>query len=501
MKGSVEHRRGEGEGESAELFDYALLKAWAGFVVRGIRRHRVVSAVAFVLVAAAGVAVTMTFPRQYHVEAKLLANRTQLIRALGNPRSGVQSEDPTRAAQEQIFARDNLVSLVKQTNLVQGWEATRHPLLRVKDRLSAAINGPMSDEDKLDAMVGTLEKKLKVHTDAMTVTIGIDWPDAMLAYQLVEAAQQNFLETRHVTEMSAISEALSILEVHASQVQKSVDEALSELERVREARRKGGRPAAAPPQDAPSEVMPQRPEPTASQLATEQELAQIRFLIQAKRRAIADLEDFRARRLSELSAQLAEQKVEYADQHPVVLDTRQRIASLQQDSPQLLTLRADEHELIAEYKRKGGLDPDALVEPRRPRLAPRSAPAAAGTAQPALSQAELADDPVVDHARNNLRMATAKYEELVMRIDAAKIELDTARAAFKYRYSVVRPAALPKRAAKPDVQLMLAASFVAALVLALVAGAALDLWRGRVVESWQVERALGLKVLGEVRRS
>lgn len=497
--------RGEGEGESADLFDYELLRDWVGFVVRGVRRHRTLAVVAFVSVMALGVVATAYFPRTYHVESKLLANRSQVIRALGNPRSSLQGDDPTRAAEETIYARDNLVALIRQTNLVEKWAETRAPVLRLKDSLVQLIAGPMSDEDKLDAMVGTLEKRLRVNVEPQTVTIGVDWPDPQLAYQIVETAQQNFLETRHVSEMAAISEALSILEVHASKVEEQVDDALAELERVRDLRKKGQR--ASPggsggegsAQVAPAPVArdPDPPVRSATQLATEQELAQIKFLINSKRRALADLEDFRAKRLAELNAQLTEQKVQYAEQHPVVLDTRSRIEAMKVDSPQLIQLKQDVSDLLAEYRRKGGGDPDAINEPRRVTRPTRSS----GAVQSALSNAELADDPQVDHAHTNLRMATAQYEELMMRIDAARIELDTARAAFKFRYSVVRPASVPKKPVKPNVMLLIVASFVFALGLAIIVGAVKDLWQGRVVEAWQVERVLGLKVLSEVKVS
>lgn len=497
--------RGEGEGESADLFDYELLRDWVGFVLRGVRRHRPLALILFVMVMGLGVLATAYFPRTYHVESKLLANRSQVIRALGNPRSSLQGDDPTRAAEETIYARDNLVALIRQTNLVQRWAETRAPVLRVKDALVQLVAGPMSEEDKLDAMVGTLEKRLRVNVDAQTVTIMVDWPDPQLAYQIVETAQQNFLETRHVSEMAAISEALSILEVHASKVQESVDDALAELERVREARKKGqratpgggGGEGSAQVAPEPARREPDPPVRSATQLATEQELAQIKFLINSKKRALADLEDFRARRLAELNSQLTEQKVQYAEQHPVVLDTRSRIEAMRQDSPQLISLKQDVADLLAEYRRKGGGDPDSLTEPRRATRPSRSS----GPAQSALSNAELADDPAVDHARTNLRMATAQYEELMMRIDAARIELDTARAAFKFRYSVVRPASVPKKPVKPNVLMLLVASFVFALGLAIISGATKDLWQGRVVEAWQVERVLGLKVLSEVKVS
>lgn len=499
-----------------ELFDYRQIRHTVGFVLRAVRRHRALTAAVFLVVAVLGGTAVLLLPKTWHAEARLLANQNQIIRALGNPRSSMPNEDPTRAARETIFAHDNLEQLIKQTNLLEEWDKSRPFVVHTKDRLTQLFKGPPTPEERMDAMVGTLEKRLRVDTDQQTVTISLDWPDAQMAYMLVETAQQNFLETRHVTEMTAISEALSILEMHAAQVQKSVDEALAELQRVREQRRKGAQ-AAPGGKGVTGEVAPQvvvtEPEappqprnelkPNAPPAADEAELAQLKFLLNSKRRALADLEDFRSRRVSELNAQLLEQKVQYADQHPIVLDTMQRIAAMKQDSPQIVQVKADIDGLIEEFKRKGGKDPDSLIEPPTPRsrsVGPRRV-AQGAAAQAALSQQDLLDDPVVDFARNNLRVASAKYEELMMRIDGARIEQDTARAAFKYRYSVVRPAAVPKKPVKPDVVVLLALTFIAAFGLALISGAVRDWTSGRFVEAWQVESSLKLPVVSQVKPS
>jgi hypothetical protein len=302
--------------------------------------------------------------------------------------------------------------------------------------------------------------------------------------------------------MTAISEALSILEAHAANMQRSVEEALRELERVREQRRSGAQAVPLAPASETGNTIaaaaPPAPEvrPGGQPKATEQELAQLKFLLNSKRRSLADLEDFRSRRVVELTAQLQEQKVQYADQHPIVLDTMQRIEALKQDSPQMIQVKADIESVLQEYKRKGGNNPDSIAEPPRQRgFTPRRPGQLATT----LSSADLADDPLVEHAHDNLRVASAKYEELMMRIDGARIEQDTARAAFKYRYSVVRPASVPKKPAKPDVAILVVAAIVVAAGLALVIGGLRDWLRRILVEPWQVERALDLKVLSRVK--
>ena len=114
---------------------------------------------------------------------------------------------------------------------------------------------------------------------------------------------------------------------------------------------------------------------------------------------------------------------------------------------------------------------------------------------------EPVEDIRAEYARTRLRFAMEKYDNLMERIDNSRIELDTARAAFKYRYSVLRPATLPRIPVKPNVPMVLAAGMFMALALGTVAAALADLGSGRVLERWQVERNLGLEVLGQVPRT
>jgi uncharacterized protein involved in exopolysaccharide biosynthesis len=95
-------------------------------------------------------------------------------------------------------------------------------------------------------------------------------------------------------------------------------------------------------------------------------------------------------------------------------------------------------------------------------------------------------------------MATARYQDLLMRIDAARIELDTARAAFKYRYSVVSPALTPRKPISPNVMLIILGGLIGAIVCAFIASTLLDLRGGRLIEAWQVEAQLGIPVLAEL---
>ncbi len=80
-------------------------------------------------------ALLLVLPRTYHVDAQLLTQRNTVMPALGNPGRTVPTDAnvPTRAAAETVLRHDNLLSLMKQTDLLNRWERDRSPVLRLKD--------------------------------------------------------------------------------------------------------------------------------------------------------------------------------------------------------------------------------------------------------------------------------------------------------------------------------------------------------------------------------
>ncbi len=433
---------------------------------------------AFLLVLGITGGVLAVLPRTYRVETQLLAQKNSLMPALGNPGRTVPSDAdaPTRAAHEAVLRRDNLVSLMKQTDLMNRWETTRPRLLRIKDWVIDTFGPTRTDEERLQSMIEYLEKQVWVTTTDDTVSMGIDWPDAEQAYRLVDAAQQNFLEQRHQVEVSAIAETISILEGHAQNLKESIDQAMDDLTRAEAAKSKGRGILAMP--------LPVRRDPAYD--AQRAQASEMRVMLDSKRQAIKELEEFRRRRLAELQVELAQQRAVYSDVHPAVAKVLQSIAALQKDSPQLLALRQDERQLISEYEK--------VARVPAPATAPGASSATPGGARrPATGSPE---ETSAELARTRLRFAMAKYDSLLERIDSAKIELDTARAAFKYRYSTIRPPLFPKHPSKPNIPLVLAAGLMVAVLSMFGAASLADLHSRRVLEPWQIERLLQLPILG-----
>jgi uncharacterized protein involved in exopolysaccharide biosynthesis len=479
--------------ENADLFDYVLIKDYLGYVAGSVRQHWFLCLTVFAAVVGLTGALLWALPKTYHAETKLLAQRNQVIAALGNPGRSMpwEADMPTRAASEIILRHDNLVAIAKQTNLTTRWAQSRAPLPRIMDLLAKHLRGgrPIAEDELLGAMVGTLETRLEVTTGEGTVTIRIDWPDARSAFDLVDAAQRNFLEARHVSEVSAISEALSILERRASSLRDEIEADVEQVEAAREALAKGkavksGRRSSAP-------VGPKR-----KNEASDFEVAELRGMIEAKRRAIADVEGLRRRQVEELQAKLAETRLTYADSHPAVIDLQQRIDTLQSqdESPQLRSIRQELQTLEGEAIRRGAFVPHdtRTGELELSRRLPTSAQQIARA-----TTAEIEDAPI-EQAKSDLRFAISKYQNILDRIDAAKMENETARAAFKYRYSVLMPAEVPRKPIKPKVATGMATGVIGGLFAAVFLATAWNLRKNLVRERWQVERLLELPVLGEV---
>ena len=78
--------------------------------------------------------------------------------------------------------------------------------------------------------------------------------------------------------------------------------------------------------------------------------------------------------------------------------------------------------------------------------------------------------------------------------------MDIASKSFKYRFTVLTPAEFPRKPMKPNPMLIALGGMVAGLILGVFAALARDVLSGRVLESWQVERGLGVPVLAELDR-
>jgi hypothetical protein len=500
---------------AAGLFDRRdrqRLRGYVSFVWGSARRHRTLFAAVFVSIMGATVASFFVLPKTYHVETKALAQPTSALTVRGD---GPSADSLTRAAADTVLREENLRELIRETDLLEYTRDHRAPAQRAKDAVVRMFRRhDESEADRLDDLVKRLENKLVVWTSdgansagGSTVTIAIDWPDAAMACRLVDAAQRAFLAARYAREVTALSESIEILTKHAAIMKTDVDEAVEAIEHMRPGDApKGAAPAPASPA-RPRVVLAQRPvaphatRPDAAPGPASPE-------IQAKQHAIDELEDLRRRQLSELQARLTEARATFTENHPTIVDLKQSIAGLSVESAQVTKLRQEMSALRAAHD-AAAAEAGTETAPAPP-IAWVPAPSGAGTPAAAAPPQLPGDvlrialdlredrDPAMVYARGRLRDAMDKYAALRAQVQASQIDLETAKAAFKYRYTVVTPARLPRSPSVPNIPVVTLVAFVVSILCGFLLTVLLDLRRGRLVERWQLERLLERPILGEL---
>jgi hypothetical protein len=477
-----------------------LVASYIAFIRRSITRRWIVSLTVFSLLIGCSLAVAALWPRTYHCESRFIAQPN-----LFAPRERQGTGDALSGAADVILRHESLEAVIKQTNLVKSWPTTRAPLLKWKDRVMAWLRGSMTDEMTRKMLVGTLETKLFVTTTGNAATITIDWPDPHMAAELVNAAEQNFLESRHVAEISTIAEYISILETHAVKVRDEIYKISEQLQKLREDRRASEekklaekRAAARDAKEsAPVVALPRRPVVTRKPVADDEDTARARVMLEAKQRAITELEGDRTRRLLDARGKLAELESQYTAVHPLIVDTHRTISTLTRESPQVSALRGEVRDLENELKRRTTEAEVGVILGGSPLGGAR---VASDRAEPLPTEIiGLAEDEDLDPAvAAQFRYAVSNYTRIRDDISAARIDLDTAQAAFSHRYKIVIPAEAPNKPSKPKIPLIIGAGIVGALFAALIAAILAELRTGKIIERWQVQQ-IELPVLAELR--
>jgi hypothetical protein len=198
----------------------------ARFVTAALRGRKRLFAAPFTAVVASSLLLLALLPRNYHVEARLLAEPDPVLSALSNPGNAVPREDPARFASHVVHKRSNLERIVGEARLMETWAASRGPLMGLKDHIGEALGRRPSPEDLRDALVDLLDKKLSVRAEDAAVVIAVDWPERETARAIVDGALRTFLEERRVTEVAGAEESIAILDRHLAEIDQTMGASL-----------------------------------------------------------------------------------------------------------------------------------------------------------------------------------------------------------------------------------------------------------------------------------
>jgi hypothetical protein len=419
-------------------------------------------------------------------------------------------DSPTRNLASTILRRENLLSLAREANLVQRFEETRPPALRLKDRVTAGLFGTQSDEDKLASLAFTLEQQVTVEVkDDATVILTVDWSNPQIAYALVTLVQKNFQEARYDSDVALINDSIAVLEDRAKSALERVDEELEAYRKVLAERATAERTlriAATPATPTRVFTGPRRATAAAAFAAPGEPDPDLAKALEEKRQRIRELEGEQERTLDGLKQQLQQAQLTLTPMHPTVIALQQRIDTVRQQPPppELAQLKSDERSLMGQIAPPaipaGTVSaPSALPTAGMPPLAPfLSTPLGADAGLAAgLTPLPVLEDGVLQLEQSKLGADIHSYQDTMARIDAAKAELDVTSTAYRHRYVVVTPAMVPGRPKKPIARNLMLGSLLGGLLLAILLASGLDIASGYFIESWQIRRQLKLDVLAE----
>ena len=461
------------EADPGALVDWARVRARVGFALRAVRRRPITAAVCFVSIAALGPASLALLPRTRRVEATLAASHDPVVSTAGEPvlLRALAAEDPASGARDAILRRDRLAAIAQETGLLQRALDGRSPVAKLRDAvLDLAAGRPRTREERLGDLVEALEKRLTVTVPGNEpgapfgaprdrIQLALEWADPVAARSVLEVAARGFVEAQRAREEAAGRDVAQVLEERAAELRREVEGKVARIKDL-EAAMLRGNPALSRTYRAPQGRVPQ-----------EQELTQLRITLESRKAALAELGRLRQARAEELRAELSRERTAYGEQHPILARTRENLERAQAPSAESEALRAEIAGLEQEFAR---------ASERAARLVDD-------------------EDPALELERSELRVLLARSATLRDRLEAVRVESAIARAGFDRRYAFAVPPMIPRRPVRPIPALSILAGLLGGALLALFAAAALDLRSGAVLEAWQLERVLGLRVLGEHR--
>ncbi len=176
-------------------------------------RHRLAALVCAALTLAVAVASSSLVSEHYAVEALVFIAEPVAVHRLANPAARLpEATQELAEVRELLMSRDSLVALVKRSGLLDQWDLGRPWALRQKDRLQAAVLGPVSDKDRLEVLVKMLERRLDVVVDGPKVRLTADWMSPDVALSLVQTQLGALMQLRVRREARLVDSAALALD-------------------------------------------------------------------------------------------------------------------------------------------------------------------------------------------------------------------------------------------------------------------------------------------------
>lgn len=195
--------------------------------------HRVAALVCALLTALAAALASTAVPDLYYVEAIVYVQEPAAVHRLANPFAAVpSSRRELEDVPELLASREKLVSLAKRSGLMDRWDVGRPWLLKQKDALQAKLRGEVSEEDRLDALVAMLERRVVVEVDGNKAKVSAEWTSREMATVLVQTQLGQLTQLRMQREAKTLAEAARALDEQLSMVRAEMTQRVEKIERA-----------------------------------------------------------------------------------------------------------------------------------------------------------------------------------------------------------------------------------------------------------------------------
>ena len=111
-----------------ESYQFASVGNHALLLGRAVGRHPFLFVFTWAAVVGLAVGLVKSLPKTYDVQTTIQVSRAPLISALSTRAAARETDAPTKQAAETVFDHENLVALIRQTNLLARWPLQRAPL-------------------------------------------------------------------------------------------------------------------------------------------------------------------------------------------------------------------------------------------------------------------------------------------------------------------------------------------------------------------------------------
>lgn len=497
--------------QSVSLDDEAIIDVKAagnfiGYLTRSLQRQRKVmrsTAIAtFVVVAVLAV----VLPRAYKIDTRILTHKTASLENFGGGGGAPPGADnPTAGAVELVKSRENMENLMTDVKLQEVWDAKRSTVSKLKDRVINLLAGPPSEADIHEAYLKMLDEKINATVEGEVVTMDVEWPDPDVAMSLSEGLVARFLKMRHDMELSEVVEAVNILERNVDNSRMGVEEVIKKMQKIfdeKEAELSArGAASAKSAQTAhkskKSHFISIRKPVSAEQVDSGD--TEARKSLNEKVAQFNNLKRSYDARLKKAQEELANLRATLGPDHPDYVDKKRELESLSQPPPELRALEQD----ISNMQAGLPASPAPAIPKTEYKIETTPAPQADNFDMVRVGvsddlYAQLESDPEVTAILDELKKRQDAHDTLVQKLQNARIESEIKNVGFEYRYIMTEPPVYPKKPVKPNVPLMIGGGAVVSIILGALAALAKDVLSRRILEAWQLERFLNVKVFGEV---